>query len=83
MPGGKTHLNDKWLNKEDESVKGAPPPLKCKSAKGNTEVAYRTLCCKQFSISNNGFDQVKQHYKSSKHKHISGTRLDKALLKNC
>ena len=75
MPGGKTHWNDKWLDKEDDN---SVQVFKwCKSVKGNNELAYCTLCCKQFSISNSGFNQVKQHSKSSKHKQISDTRFGK------
>jgi len=75
MPGGKNHWSDKWLNLEDDN--GVKVFQWCKSVKGNTEVAFCTLCCKQFFVNNSGFIQVKQHSKSAKHRQISDTRFGK------
>jgi hypothetical protein len=74
MPGGKTHWSDKWLNLEDDN--GVKVFQWCKSFKGNTQVAYCTLCCKQFSVSYSGFIQVKQHSKSAKQQ-VSDNRFGK------
>ena len=50
---------------------GIKARLWCRSVKGKSYLAYCTLCFKEFSISNSGFNQIKQHCQSAKHKQIS------------
>ena len=73
MPAGKTRWSDKWLDLMDGN--GIKARLWCHSVKGKSYLAYCTLCFKEFSISNSGFNQIKQHCQSAKHKQISDVRF--------
>ena len=69
MPAGITWWSDKWLDlMYGNEIKAR---LWCRSVKGKSYLAYCTLCFKEFSISNSGFNQIKQHCQLAKHKKIS------------
>ena len=73
MPAGKTRWSDKWLDLMDGN--GIKARLWCRSVKSMSYLAYCTLCFKEFSISNNGFNQIKRHCQPAKHKQISDVRF--------